>query len=273
MKRPSFHAGIRRIGRLAVPRQRAELELRRTEIDLARRQVRSTYASVLATVFLSSALLTLTFCQWRTAESTAAIERAKARPHFRIQQENQDDELGFLPRRFVVQADAGVSSATRANAKSIMSIQFVSRTQGLSGNCRASFVNFYGWTNDAMSFELNDPADRLMNYSRRPDTISQEYIRLRPLWVLVDVNFTDLFEAPGHQTLRLAAGQSEPLNEFDLQATSQVGLLAHLEADEHGRVVVYTLGGPKTDQCEKALEVMKQIAWLRIAEPEELPRD
>lgn len=259
--------------RSALQDPERELELRRIEIDLARRQVRSNNASVLATVLLTTALLTLTFCQWRTAESTAAIERAKARPRFHINQENQDDELGFLPRHFEVRADAGVSNATRANAKSIMSIHFVSRTLRISGSCRVSFVNFYGWTNDAMSFELNYAADKLMDYSRQPDTINEAYIRLQPLWVIVDVNFTDLFDMPDHQQLRLLAGQSEPLSASAQEATSRIGLEAHLQVDAQGRVVVYALGSLQTAECVKALKVLRRISWLRLARPQEMPQD
>jgi hypothetical protein len=255
-------------------RHRTGTELRQVEVDLLRLQVRVSFANVLATIALSAALLTLTFCQWRTAESTAVIERAKAQPHFRITQENQHDELGFLPRRFQVQADAGVSDATAASATSFLEIYFVSRVLGIAGRCRASFVNFYGWTNDAMSFELNDAADRLMNFSRTPDRFGEAYIRMRPLWVVVGVSFNDIFGTPQRQDLLLLAGTPRPINRANFQFNSRAGVSLHLQVDGSGNIVVFRVDEePISRDCADALRVMGRIAWLRMARPDELPQD
>jgi len=252
----------------------SKLELHEAEIRLLRRQTWASWATVLSTLLLSTALLTLTYCQWRTAESTAAIERAKAQPHFRIAQENQPDELGFLPRRFRVEADAGVSDAVHASATSIMEIIYQSRKLSLSGRCLASFPNFYGWTNDAMSFELNDAADRLMNFSRRPDQISESYIRMRPVWVRVSVDYLDIFGEAGRRDILLAQGLPAQLTPANLRRASQPEIELHLGIDPQGNVVLHRIdAGPMSDDCANALRVIARIRWLRFARPGEAPQD
>jgi hypothetical protein len=251
-----------------------ERELRQIEIGLLQRQVWVSFANAMATIALSVALLTLTYGQWRTAESTAAIERAKARPHFRIVQENQHDELGFLPRRFNVEADGGTSDALHASARSVMSIMFTSRDLNLSGQCLASFVNFYGWTNDALSFEMNGAAVRLMNFSRTPDTISENYIRLAPAWVLIDVDYLDIFGEPGQQQLLLAGGRPTPQSLTRGMLTSQAEIELHLATDPQGQVVLHRVDeGPLSEGCANALRVMSRIQWLRLSRPGEIPQD
>lgn len=273
MKHPR-HILTRLARRAQRQRNQSKHDLRRMEIKLLRRQTWASWATVVATILLSSTLATLTYCQWQTAESTAAIERAKARPHFRIRQENQHDELGFLPRRFAVQPDAGVSDATEASATSIMLIHYMSRDLGISGSCRASFVNFYGWTNDAMSFELADAADRIMTLSRTPDRVNESFVRIQPLWVLVDISFTDVFGAPGRQTLYLFAGQPSPVGPAGRQRASFAGMELNLQVDAHGKVVIYRVSTtPAPSECVNALRVMNRIPNLRIGRNYIIPRD
>jgi hypothetical protein len=265
------------VSRLAGGRPRhkteAELYLRKEEIRLLRLHARASWATVFSTVFLSVALLTLTYLQWATANSVADIERAKARPHFRIQQENVNDELGFLPRTFSVQADAGVSDATRAEAVSIMAIHYLSRDTLVRGTCRASFVNFYGWTNDAMSFEIKEAAGRLLALSRRPDRESTSYIRLQPLRVMVDVDFLDIQQLPTRQQLMLAGGRSRPANEDELEQAAHPEARLHLQLEPGGKVTVFQINPPRSQDCRNALAVMSRIPWLRLARPGELPQD
>jgi|GEM_PF-5821015 len=268
------HSLIRRLYRPRYRPPASDRELRRAEVELLHRQVRVSYANVLATVALSVALLTLTFCQWRTAESTAAIERAKARPHFRIRQENQHDELGFLPRRFEVQPDAGVADATEATAISIMSIHYQSRDLRIWGICRAAFVNFYAWTNDSMSFELADGADRIMTLSRTPDQTSEAFIRIQPLWVLVDVSFTDVFGAPGRQSLHLMAGRPAQMTASERRNASTTGMELNLHVDNRGRVGIYRVNtNPVSPDCVNALRVMNRIDGLKIGRDYIIPSD
>jgi hypothetical protein len=216
--------------------------LRKVEVDLLRRQTRASYIGMVTTAAITAALVWVSFLQWRTAESTAAIERAKARPHFRIRQENQEDELGFLPRRFIVQPDAGVSDATEATAASIMLIHYTSNDLHLAGTCRAYFENFYGWTNDAMSFEINDAANRLMVLSRTPDKVSESFIRIQPLWVLVGISYMDIFSAAGEQKLLLFAGQPMRLGRTDFESNARAGMRLVLLLDNQGKVVLYRVG-------------------------------
>lgn len=268
------HGLFRRFQRRASGSMATEKELRQAEVDLLRQQVKLGYANVFAAIVLSIALVTITTLQLLSAESTARIERAKAQPHFRIKQENQHDELGFMPRRFSVEADAGVSDATEARAVSVMRIQFYSLDLGLRGECRAAFPNFYGWTNDAISFELNDAAERLLNFSRTPDLVSESYIRLRPLWVTLEVSFIDLFGSPGQQDLLVSAGTTRRLTAGELESRSRANLALHLQTDERGMVVVHQLPGiPESAACRDAVRVMSRLPWLRLARPDEPPQD
>jgi hypothetical protein len=252
----------------------AEHALRRIEIDLLRRQTYAAYLNISSAILFSFAIIVLTYRQYLIAESTAAIERAKVRPHFSIRQENEHDELGFLPRRFWVESDAGVADASEAQAMSMMEIRYVSRDLPLLGTCRVAFINFYGWTNDALSFELNEAAARLMALSRQPDRISQSWIRIRPLWMVVNVTFTDIFDLPGEQDLLLAAGRPRSLKPDELAGRARAGITLHLQLEGNGRVVLHPVGPePVARECRDALQVMSRIPWLRLARAGELPQD
>ncbi|MEA2885142.1 MAG: hypothetical protein QOH32_4398, partial [Bradyrhizobium sp.] len=268
-KAPSSRPASRRAS--STPR---DDPLRKVEIALLRRQNHASYANVISTFVLSAALLTLTYCQWQTAESTAAIERAKARPHFRISQTNLHDELGFLPREFRIQGEGGVSDAAEAQATSVMEVRYVSRDLAVFGACRVSFVNFYSWTNDAMSFEMNQAAAKLMELSRRPDRVSPSFIRLRPLWVVVGISFTDIYGENLRQNLLLYAGQSTRLTPAALAERTRADLTLNLLLEPSGRVAVYRIAPtPLTPDCRNALRVMARIPWLRLAGPGEQPQD
>jgi hypothetical protein len=260
--------------RLVTRRDAAEHELRRTEVELLRRQVSLGYWNVVGAVTLSFALVTITLLQWRTAESTASIERAKAQPHFRVRQENQHDELGFMPRRFSIEADTGISDATEARSVSVMKVNAVSQELGVRWNCEASFPNFYGWTNDALSFELNAPAARFLDFSRKPDQKNEAYLRLQPVRVLLTVSFTDIFGVPRQQDLMLSGGTPRRLNAGDMEEKSRTGASFSILTNAKGSLVVYVLPGtPLSHDCRAALGVMSRIPWLRMARPGEQPQD
>jgi hypothetical protein len=229
---------------------------------------------VAATIALTAALVFVSYLQWRTSESTAAIERAKARPHFRIHQVNQDDQLGFVPRHFEVEPMAGVLDVSGAYATSIMEIHYTSNELRLNGRCRAEFGNFYGWTNDTLSFELNEAAARLMNYSQRPAPTSESFIRVRPMWVLIRVGYTDIFGERARQDIQLVAGMSRQLDQEQWSANSQVGIDIYVMLEPDGRLAVYrTTERRASPECEEALRVMNRIRWLRVARPDEPPQD
>jgi hypothetical protein len=277
MKQPGRYGfRFRQTRRNRRDRAQGELDLRRTEIGLLRRQSVVAIANVVATVALTATLALVAWLQWRTSESTAAIERAKARPHFSIRQENQADELGFLPRRFAIQPDAGVSDTSEAFVTSVMLIHYRSQSLGLSGICRAAFLNFYGWTNNAVSFEINDAATRLINTSRQPDHFSDSYIRLQPLWLVINVSFNDLFGVPGRQYLMVRAGQLESLSPGAAAENSSAGMTVFLQVDGQGKPVIFGSGfgaNPVAPVCAEALRAMRQIQWLRVARDGEMPQD
>lgn len=247
-------------------RKESEQDLRKTEIRLLRRQTWASWATVVSTLLLSSTLATLTYCQWRTAESTAAIERAKARPHFRITQVDQQNSSGFLPRRFTVQADAGVSDSVEATANSIMFIHFSSRELRVRGTCRARFSNMYGWSNDALSFELTEPALAFLRLSQQWRRPVESAISVQPMWVIVGVTYIDIFEATGQQHLQIMAGRTVPLNREGVAGTSHAGIDLNVQTDHQGRLVIYRMNTePTSPDCVNALRVMDRIPSLRVA--------
>jgi hypothetical protein len=235
------------------------------EIELLRRQTLASYANVVSVFIVSVVLLLLTYWQWRTAESTARIERAKAQPHFRVQQQNERDELGILTRKFTLQADSGVADATNVEATSIMVISYASYDLRLWGSCRASFVDFYETSIDPFSFEVGKPADRFMLLSRQPDRVSPSFIRLRPSGVSVRVSFTDIFGDEASQEIVLANGHSRTLKADNRKIRDNADLALSLQLRGDGSVAASRIGtGSISQDCANALKVMARIPWLRM---------
>jgi len=129
--RPDIREWLRRLLDAPVPRfsrrapPRAGLPQNQPELALLERQAKAAESNVKATVALTGALLLVAFCQWQTNESTAAIERAKAIPRFRVDQTaDANVDNGFLPKSLSVIATSGVSTATEATVRPIFLIHY-----------------------------------------------------------------------------------------------------------------------------------------------------
>lgn len=238
------------------------LDLHKTEVRLLRLQTWANWATVLSTVLLSLALLTLTYFQWRTADSTAAIERAKSRPHFRIEQENTGGP-GFVPGRFAVVPEAGISDATQANATLIMDLHYNSRALGLAGTCRASSPDFYRWSGDAMTFDLDGPSGDFIVESHH--IFADSFVVVQPLWLLVDISYVDIFGVQGRQNLMLFGGRPLTISEADFRANARSDMtLGRIVPDPiHQKLDI--IGVDVTSRgCREALRVIDRTSWLRV---------
>ena len=223
-------------------------------------------ANLRATAGLSAALVLLAFCSWQTSESTALIERAKAQPHFRIDQKAYEVSNGFLPQSFKVTPVAGVADATSAVAAEVFLIHYSSKSLNLSGICRASSTTMFGWVDDSMSFSVSDPGDRLLNLARSWGEHDRDAsFSIQPLWTIVRVSFFDMFGREQVQALLVNQGQSSRLSPGWYPNYAWTRLKLNMQTNKSGEVVLYRMDDGKLDQgCVNALRVLSQIGGMRV---------